>query len=377
MVKKNDVLLSPGFLTGLLVLLANDFFFKDYFHNALTGKLSDIAGLFIFPLFISVILRSQSKLIFFGVAVFFIYWKSPLSDGLLNGLSFLSGLHFQRVVDYSDLLCLPVLIGSYKYMISEHVRIYFPRIIILFCSAFAFIATSPRREAYAEIRYAASEGYDVITPRKPLFINLNRFETSYIADDSIFNWQRYEGDTLIVHIRSNMKDLHPSVFVLKDFKNGNIRLVKVLVYKSKELNEQKWFDLLNTVISKRHLAMQIKREYEAKMDSLIKLTLSYHHDKQADDELFLIDTVLKAATPDLISERQLYELKADILIAHYGSAYKKEILMLLHQQDVVDSTFQRSSYSTNRYSKRLDFYDLIRKDSIKNSSVKNANSSKQ
>lgn len=376
MTKRNDILVSPGFLIGLLVLLANDFFFKDYFHNAFTGKLSDIAGLFIFPLFISVLLRSQSKLIFFGVAVFFIYWKSPLSDGLLNGLSFLSGLNFERVVDYTDLLCLPVLIGSYRYMISEHVRIYFPRIIIMCCSAFAFMATSPRREAYAEIRWMASEGYTVITPRKPLFINLNRFETSYMIDDSIVGWHRFEGDTLIVNIRSNMKDLHPSVFVFKDLKNGNLRLAKILVYKSIELNEQKWFDFFNTEISKRHLAMQIKREYEAKMDSLIKLTLSYHHDKQSDDALFLVDTVLKAATPDLISKRQLYELKADILIKHCGSDCKEEILTLLHQQDVVDSTFQRSSYSTNRYSKRLDFYDLIRKDSIKTSSVKNANSSK-
>jgi hypothetical protein len=95
--RRTDILGSPAFLLGLLLLLANDFFFKYQFHNAFTGKLSDIAGLFIFPLFIAAALRSQCRWIFFGVAVFFIYWKSPLSESLLNGLSFISGLHFERV----------------------------------------------------------------------------------------------------------------------------------------------------------------------------------------------------------------------------------------------------------------------------------------
>jgi hypothetical protein len=371
MIKRNDILVSPGFLIGLLVLLANDFFFKDYFHNALTGKLSDIAGLFIFPLFISVLLRSQSKLIFFGVAVFFIYWKSPLSEGLLNGLSFLSGLHFERVVDYSDLLCLPVLIGSYRYMISEHVRIYFPRVIVLLSSAFAFMATSPRKLTYAEIQSMVSEGYTVITPRKPLFINLNRFETSYMIDDSIIGWHRFEGDTLIVNIRSNMKDLHPSVFVLSDLKNGNLRLAKILVYKSTELNEQKWFDLLNTEISKRHLAMQRKREQEEKIQAWVERAKV-----QDSIGMNMLDSLIVHCSPDRISSLQVYELKADKLIRNYKSEYKTEILQLLDRQDSLDKVYNRSEYSVRRYSKRLDLYDVIRDDSIKNAKPLNHKSRK-
>ena len=41
------ILGSPGFLVGLLLLLSNDFVFKEQFHNGFTGKLSDFAGLFV------------------------------------------------------------------------------------------------------------------------------------------------------------------------------------------------------------------------------------------------------------------------------------------------------------------------------------------
>ena len=45
------MLTSPGFVVGLSLLLLNDLFLKARFHNPLTGKLSDFAGLFVFPLF--------------------------------------------------------------------------------------------------------------------------------------------------------------------------------------------------------------------------------------------------------------------------------------------------------------------------------------
>ncbi len=59
-----QILLSPEFLIGLLLLLMNDFVFKELFHNWLTGKLSDFAGLFIFPLFWSALFPKRKALIF-------------------------------------------------------------------------------------------------------------------------------------------------------------------------------------------------------------------------------------------------------------------------------------------------------------------------
>ena len=44
-------LLHPAFLIGLGLLIANDWLFKPMFHNALTGKLSDVAGIFAFAYF--------------------------------------------------------------------------------------------------------------------------------------------------------------------------------------------------------------------------------------------------------------------------------------------------------------------------------------
>ncbi|MES2131730.1 MAG: hypothetical protein V4506_05225 [Bacteroidota bacterium] len=364
MLNRKDSLLSPGFLIGLLVLILNDFYFKYHFHNALTGKLSDVAGLFIFPLFISALLKSHSKSIFFAVAVFFIYWKSPFSDGLLNFFSGISGFQFERVVDYTDLFCLPVLIVAYKYQMSNYRQVYFSRTVILCCSAFAFMATSKKKEAYIEGRYLLTQGYEAIVPRAPYLINLNRAQSSVGYNDSLLRFQNFD-DTIIVSLKSTITDMYPSVFVLKDLKNENAQLLKIFIYDSKELNERIWFDRLNTEISKRHLIFKRREEYLAKMDSLIMLTLKYHKDVYHDDELFLIDTVLTYATPAMISERQLYELKADILIDHYDSTYKKEILKLFDQQDEIDKKFNRSYNSVNRYSKRLDFLDFVKKDSLK------------
>jgi hypothetical protein len=372
MTKRNDSLLSPGFLAGLLVLITNDFWLKDHFHNAITGKLSDLTGLFIFPLFISAISRSTSKHLFFGVALFFVYWKSPFSDGLLNLLSFLSGLHFTRVVDYTDLLCLPVLIVSYRYALKEHYKLHISRSIVIFLSAFAFMATSPRREAYIAERNLLHEGYQVIVLQEVHMINSDRM-SSVTYNDPLLELRHCDDDTLLVTVKSTVSEMHPPVFMLKDLRTGNAQLVKIYLYKDgnqaveqdSNPDEQKWVDLLNTEISKRHLILQRKKEYQAKIDLLIKRTLSYYHDKDPDEKLFLIDSVLESVPADLISRHQLYELKADVLIRHYDPAYKKEILLLYSKQDHVDSIYKRSAYSVNRYGKRLDFYDFVREDSLK------------
>ena len=49
--RKLNILASPGFVISLLLLLLNDFVFKTQFHNQLTGKLSDFAGVSAFSLF--------------------------------------------------------------------------------------------------------------------------------------------------------------------------------------------------------------------------------------------------------------------------------------------------------------------------------------
>ena len=49
-------LVRPLPLVAVAVLAVNDAWLKPAFHNALTGKLSDIAGCFVFPLYLAALL---------------------------------------------------------------------------------------------------------------------------------------------------------------------------------------------------------------------------------------------------------------------------------------------------------------------------------
>ena len=99
----------PLFLTGLAVLLLNDAYWKWAFSNTLTGKLSDFAGLLIFPIFLAALFPKQGKWMPLFAGLFFIYWKSPLSSGLIEGWNAFIPWKTQRVVDYSDWWALAVL----------------------------------------------------------------------------------------------------------------------------------------------------------------------------------------------------------------------------------------------------------------------------
>lgn len=368
--RRTDILLSPAFLFGLLLLLANDFFFKYQFHNAFTGKLSDIAGLFIFPLFIVAVLRSQSKWIFCGVAVFFIYWKSSLSESLLNGLSFVSGLHFERVVDYSDLLCLPVVFLSYAYLKSDHKEMQLSRSLVMVVSAFAFMATSPRRMPVIaqEQIHSLTAGYDYneVALKKEQVISINHFENAFIPQDTMFQALYCEGDTIIAYLgeypfgsRQHTVDW-PAFFVLKNMKNGNLKLVRLFVPAGTMDDEQLWFNRLNTEISKRLLQFQVKREQEEKIQMWINRA-------KVKDRIGMkmLDSLIARCSPDRLSSLQVYEQKADYLIRNNKNTYKTEILELFNRQDSLDKIYNRSGYSVKRYSRLLDLYGMAYEDGVK------------
>ncbi len=103
------ILISNPFLLGLTILLANDFYFKPYFHNWVTGKLSDFSGLFIFPLFLSSFFPKFKKTIFIMTGVGFVFWKSPASQPFIDLWNAWNLFPIQRVIDYTDLLALGVL----------------------------------------------------------------------------------------------------------------------------------------------------------------------------------------------------------------------------------------------------------------------------
>ncbi|WP_295768935.1 hypothetical protein [uncultured Mucilaginibacter sp.] len=108
-------LLSFPFIICLIVLLANDFYLKETYHNTFTGKLSDVCGLFIFPIFWSAFFTRHRLAVFVLSGLLFIYWKSAYSSGFINCFSTYF-FTIQRVVDYTDLIALPVLLLAWLHI---------------------------------------------------------------------------------------------------------------------------------------------------------------------------------------------------------------------------------------------------------------------
>ena len=114
--------LSPWPLLAVAVLVLNDHVLKARFHNGLTGKLSDFAGCFVLPLFVSAVLAqfthwSVRARVGVGVvatlALFVPIKLSTLAAAFvaraIEVLSVPLGLGAQHIVaDPSDLLAVPM-----------------------------------------------------------------------------------------------------------------------------------------------------------------------------------------------------------------------------------------------------------------------------
>ncbi len=149
---RRDLILNPYFIAGLALLLINDFYLKAAFGNLVTGKLSDFAGLLIFPMFLAAIWPRAGKYASLITAVGFIFWKTPAADPVIGFINSLNLLQVARVVDYSDYVALPVLLLSHYLITRRDVRAidpgklaFIPKVSLLVASFFAFCATSTMR----------------------------------------------------------------------------------------------------------------------------------------------------------------------------------------------------------------------------------------
>lgn len=144
---KNSYYLSNRvFLLALFTLLFNDFYLKLAYPSFLSGKLSDISGLVVFVFFFTFLFGNRFKLlIFISTALVFCWWKSSWSSGFIIGWNqFLPFYSLERAVDYTDLICLLILIPSYFYQptIKPQFNKQWIGIPILFLGVFAIAATS-------------------------------------------------------------------------------------------------------------------------------------------------------------------------------------------------------------------------------------------
>ena len=106
------MLTSRLFVAAVVLLVLNDHLLKTEFPGWWTGKLSDFAGLFAFAVFWAALLPRHRRLVFVATALGFVIWKSPLSDGPLTAWNALGTWPLARVVDYTDLFALVVLIPA-------------------------------------------------------------------------------------------------------------------------------------------------------------------------------------------------------------------------------------------------------------------------
>jgi hypothetical protein len=119
-------LLSPAWLLALALLLANDHWLKyaDLAPGAVTGKLSDLAGMVVAPVLLAVLLRVRRRgaLLACHVAVGLVFTAIKLSPTCAGGWSWSMGLlgyPWTIVCDPTDLLALPCLLLSWKLLLPH------------------------------------------------------------------------------------------------------------------------------------------------------------------------------------------------------------------------------------------------------------------
>lgn len=107
MQSRNKILITNFiFLIGILILFLNDQLFKFSFSNFLTGKISDILGLIIFPFLLTYLFPKLKEYSVFLAALIFAFWKSEYSQNLIDFYNSVSPIETSRVIDYSDFLAL-------------------------------------------------------------------------------------------------------------------------------------------------------------------------------------------------------------------------------------------------------------------------------
>lgn len=132
MTRPGDLLLHPAALAAVVVLLANDHILKGQFGNAITGKLSDVAGVFLLPLvmlgclevamwmsrhpgWVSGPRRVLGAVLLTGVGFAAVKAIGPVGDAYGVTIGVLRGGRdpIEVIRDLTDLLVLPVLAGSW------------------------------------------------------------------------------------------------------------------------------------------------------------------------------------------------------------------------------------------------------------------------
>ena len=248
--RNKNLILNPYFILGLFLLIVNDAYWKYEYGNFVTGKLSDFAGLFIFPLFVAYLFPKLRKSISFITGLAFVVWKMPLATPFVDAINAWFSISIYRTIDYTDYIALLILPLSH-YMINHfdfklplfrgkltRSVLTYSTLIIAFC---AFSATSiphpremPSGTVYIGKSYTIKLPKDsVIAAIRDLGYNCDYYEMdslrpqsddtlqykfmrdrSYYQTDNIVRRHDYEGhpviDDTIANIKYDLYELSPN-----------------------------------------------------------------------------------------------------------------------------------------------------------------------
>jgi len=149
-------LIHPVFLVCVALLLLNDFYLKYAWGNWFTGKLSDITGLLALTLFGFAFTNLERKKVLLLVTLFFLWWKSPLSEPVITFFQQQLNVPVSRVVDYTDYLALCFLPLTWWLEVPDYNPVRWRQLAVT-CSGlvsfFAFCATTgPYQRWYENYR---------------------------------------------------------------------------------------------------------------------------------------------------------------------------------------------------------------------------------
>jgi len=147
------ITVAPAFVLGLTLLFINDYFLKQSFPGVISGKLSDLAGLFIVGILATAAGNGKPRNLII-LCLLFLWWKSPLAGPAIAAWNSLGIYQAGRTIDYTDNLALVMLPLAYRYTRSRPLTVCrrpFVYIVAPF-AALGIMGTSPARyDIYRDI----------------------------------------------------------------------------------------------------------------------------------------------------------------------------------------------------------------------------------
>lgn len=216
--KRQPLLLTnPVFVSSLPLLIVNDFILKPAFHNWLTGKLSDFAGIVVLTLLLAYLFpKLMGKAALISAAVF-VFWKSPLSTPLIALVNASLAIPLHRTMDYTDLFALTVVPFTWVLIERLTAQSNFPtrpvwsRNLLVLMGAFACTATamSPKQRAGYDGTIEVYQNYS-INVNKASALNRLKMLGYQVEQDKSHNPQD-STSYVINHVVLNQQDTLKSI----------------------------------------------------------------------------------------------------------------------------------------------------------------------